>query len=326
MQQLHLDFLGTRVRLTAEPGPALEELVRDFSSFADPSCGAPDLAVLLRGDACPPPDGPWRWRWRGFATRPDGDARLILWDDGSWARCDYRAKEVIIHARDGERRRELAYLAVLSRAGEALDRRGLHRVHALGVASAGGAALVLLPTGGGKSTLALELLRRGSMRVLSDESPLVDRDALVHPFPLRLALRPDVDTSGLAAGDLRPFRRLGYGTKTLVEPSALRAARGGATPARWLFVGAASEGAPQVEPLSAAGALAALAGPLVVGLGLAQMAEYMARADLALPAIAASRARAAWALARTTRASRLRMGARGPVATADLLERVMGAP
>ncbi len=325
MQRLHLDFLGTRVRLTAEPGPALEELARDFSSFADPTPGPPDVNVRLCGESCPPPEGPWRWRWRDFATRPDGAARLVRWDDGAWARCEYGAEQVVVHAADDERRRELAYLAVLSRAGEALDRRGLHRVHALGLAGPRGAALVLLPSGGGKSTLALELLRRGSLRVLSDESPLVDRDGRVFPFPLRLALRPGADVAGLAASDLRTFRRRGYGAKTLVEPSALRAAAGGAAPARWLFDGTSSTGAPSVEPLSPARALSALAGPLVIGVGLAQMAEYMARADVALASIAASRARAALALARRTAASRLLLGSRGPAATADLLERVMGA-
>ncbi|MDX6768724.1 MAG: hypothetical protein SF051_04275 [Elusimicrobiota bacterium] len=321
---MNLDFLGTRVRLTAEPGPPLDELARDFSAFGDGGCGEPAVSVRLCGEPCPPPPGPWLWGWRGFKTRPDGGARLVRWDDGSWARCDYGRGEVVVHARDPERLRELGYLAALSRAGEALDRRGLHRVHALAVASPAGAALVLLPSGGGKSTLALELLRRGTLRVLSDESPLVDREGRVHPFPLRLALREGADLAGLAPGDLRPFRRRGYGAKTLVEPAALRAESGPSAPVRWLLAGERSDGPPALAPLSRARALAALAGPLVLGAGLAQMAEYMARADASLALVAASRARAALALAAAASAARLRLGSRGPAATAERLERLLG--
>jgi len=322
---LNLDFHGTPVRLTAEPGEALDELRRDFSAFASADGRAPRVRLELCARPCPPPPGASAWSWRGFGVRSEPGGRLIRYDDGSWARCDYGERSVVVHASAAERLRELAYLAVLSRAGEELDRRGLHRVHALGVSSAAGAGLLLLPSGGGKSTLALELLRRRSLAVLSDECPLVSADGVARPFPLRLALRAGADVSGLPAGSLRRFRRRGCEEKRLLDAAALEAVPAAAAPARWLLVGSPSRGEPRLEPLSRAAALAELSRALVVGVGLPQMAEYMARADLALGAIAASRLRAALVLAGRARLARFRMGSLGPAASAGLLERVMAA-
>jgi hypothetical protein len=322
MPHLNLDFLGTPVRLTAEPGQALDELARDFAAFSSGDGAAPRVRLALCAKPCPPPQGTSTWRWRDFNVRAAGRARIIRYRDGSWARYDYGERAGVVHASSPERLRELAYLAVLSRAGEELDRRGLHRVHALGVSAPRGAALLLLPSGGGKSTIALELLRRRSLSLLSDECPLVGRDAVARPFPLRLALRPGSDLRGLSAVNLRPFRRIGGEEKRLLDAATFGATPGAAAPVRWLLVGSPSQGAPRIEPLSRAAALAALTHSLVIGVGLPQMAEYMARADFALGAIAASRLRAACVLVARARLARLRLGSAGPAASAQLVERV----
>jgi hypothetical protein len=325
MPRLNLDFHGTPVRLTAESAGALDELRRDFAAFGAGDDRAPRVSLELCARACPPPAGASSWSWRDFGVKLVPGGRLIRYDDGCWVRYDDRAREGVIHAENPERLRELAYLAVLSRAGEELDRRGLHRVHALGVSAPSGAGLVLLPSGGGKSSLALELLRRRSLALLSDECPLVAADGIVRPFLLRLALRAGADVSGLPAGSLRPFRRRGCEEKQLLDPAALGAAPAAPAPLRWLLLGSPSTGEPRLEPLTRAGALAALASALVVGVGLPQMAEYMARADFALAAIAASRLRAAFALAAGARLARFHLGSLGPAASAGFLEDVMAA-
>jgi hypothetical protein len=52
-----------------------------------------------------------------------------------------------------------------------------------------GATLVLLPSGGGKTTLALAALRDGAgVRLLSEDSPLIDRRGRAYPFPLRIGV------------------------------------------------------------------------------------------------------------------------------------------
>jgi hypothetical protein len=313
--------------LTAESDGALDELRRDFAAFDARDGRAPRLNLRLCGLPCPAPAGAGSWRWHGARVSADREGRLIRFDDGSWARYDYERREGVVHAVNPERLRELAYLAVLSRVGEELDRRGFHRVHALGVASPAGAALVILPSRGGKSTLALEFLRRRSLTLLSDECPLVSADGVVHPHLLRVALREGADLGGIPPQKLRAFRRLGFEQKTLLDSFAFEPPppTAAAAPLRWLLVGAPSQGDPRLEPLSRAGALSALLPALVVGIGLPQMAEYMLRADLSLASIAASRLRAALALTRRAKLARFFLGSRGPAASAAHLEGLMAA-
>lgn len=117
---------------------------------------------------------------------------------------------------------EIAYLFLQSEIGRFLDQQGLHRVHALGIGlPSGKAALVLLPSGGGKSTLALELLQGEGCTLLSDDSPLVDRFGRVHPYLLRLSFRPDAVLPEKWKEKSVHFERRKHGPKTLVAASAL---------------------------------------------------------------------------------------------------------
>jgi hypothetical protein len=73
-----------------------------------------------------------------------------------------------------------------SELGRGLDLAGLHRVNGLGLGFPGGkGALLLLPPGVEKGSLALSLLRAGGM-LLSEDSPLVDRFGRLLPYPLPL--------------------------------------------------------------------------------------------------------------------------------------------
>ena len=119
---------------------------------------------------------------------------------------------------------ELGYLFLQSEIGRFLDAQGLHRVHALGLAlPSGRAALVLLPSGGGKSTLATEVLRSGQARLLSDDTPLLDRFGNAHPYPLRLSFREDADLPEAWRAKATKFSRRRHGDKLLVPTAALSA-------------------------------------------------------------------------------------------------------
>lgn len=71
---------------------------------------------------------------------------------------------------------------------EALRQRGLFMLHAAALACAGRAVLFPAPSGGGKTTLAIALLRAG-FTLLSDDNPLLASRAdrvTVHAYPDRL--------------------------------------------------------------------------------------------------------------------------------------------
>ncbi len=197
--------------------------------------------------------------------------RMIDYGDAS-ADYDYEAKKGSIYCENLTRLHELAYLAILSRSGEALDLAGMHRIHALGFEAGGEAGLLLLPSGGGKSTLALELLRRWEFGILSEDTPLLRGDRVL-AFPLRLGLEPSMDLSDVPEDWIRPFVRKHYGPKKLVDLDFFSHKVREDIPLRWLLIG--RRGAePRIETASPLEALAALFEHMVVGVGIAQMSEY----------------------------------------------------
>ena len=218
MKELRLDIHGWRARLSGNP-QVLEELRRDFAFFvrAD-AAGSSEEIELIRQD--PPigrPAGWPLWMGRRHQIRVRGSERRVLYSDGAAAAFDFKTRHGKVWSASPDRLRELGYLMVLSRAGEALDAAGLHRLHALGFEWKGSAGLLLLPSGGGKSELALALLRHTEAGILSDDTPLVDSSALARAFPLRMGFRPSADLSEVPERWVRPFLRRDYEPKRVVD-------------------------------------------------------------------------------------------------------------
>ena len=113
---------------------------------------------------------------------------------------------------------EAAYLYLLSQIGQRLDADGLHRIHALGVVVKERAVLVMLPMGGGKSTLGLHVLQHPQVQILSDDSPFVDKRGRLLAFPLRLGLSPGSENA-VPAQHRRTIQRMEFGLKYLVNYS-----------------------------------------------------------------------------------------------------------
>jgi hypothetical protein len=85
--------------------------------------------------------------------------------------------------------RRVAFDFLLARVGDHLDWCWLPRIYGLGLVGASGAILVILPRGGGKTTLALRALQEHGIGFLSEVSPLVDRVGRLHAFPFPLWVR-----------------------------------------------------------------------------------------------------------------------------------------
>ena len=230
---------------------------------------------------------------------------------------------------------EVAYLYLQSEIGRFLDAQGLHRVHALGIGlPSGKAALVLLPSGGGKSTLALELLQSEGCVLLSDDSPLVDRFGRVHPYLLRLSFRPDAKLPAAWAESAIPFARRKYGPKTLVSTAALpRAALPRPTDSfrpGYLIIGErhGNLAEPRLKPAGKLPGALPLFRDLVVGLGIPQVAELvLANGVRSLPGLAPTGlSRLAAAAAFLARAETLKLDlSRDPKRNASFLIEKLGA-
>lgn len=133
---------------------------------------------------------------------------------------DRTRERLLVQGEDHDLVYEAVYRFIQSRVGTHLETVGLPRLHALGLCGPNGAVAVLLPAGGGKSTLAISALRASGVRLLSEDSPLIDRRGMLHPFPLPLGVN-DGDAHRLPPGRLRTRRRMELGPKTVLELDAL---------------------------------------------------------------------------------------------------------
>ena len=232
---------------------------------------------------------------RALMTQARGDGRCII----------YCPERDLAH--------EIAFLTVLSRVGEHLDAVGLHRVHALGLQAQGAAALVLLPMGGGKTTLTLRLLREEGVRLLSEDSPLINRRGEVLPFPLRIGVRPGEEPPGTPADLMRTVQRMEFGPKTLIDIEHWRERIGEPCPPGVILLGERWLAGPSsIAPERRRRALDAMLRHCVVGLGLYQGVEFVFERsawELAGKAgLALRRLRSSLALIRRSRVCRFQIG------------------
>jgi len=159
--------------------------------------------------------------------------------------------------------------------GQYLDTKGIHRAHALGVSYAHLGILLFLPSGGGKSTMALKLLKHPGFFLLSEDTPLIDRRGRILPFPLRLGIRPGQHT-GIPQQYLRTVRRMEFDPKTLIDIDYFRDRLGQAVEPGIILVGERNLGKiSQIVPLPRPRALKALLKYVVVGLGIYQGMEFL---------------------------------------------------
>jgi hypothetical protein len=324
LAELALDVRGIRAVFLGDED-AVSELGVHFAAFVTaPGGGRADIQVeLVRG--APTLDVPERMVADQVVDRG------VVYNRGSVTWVDHFGHATTRFDFDEERGRivaprvedlvELGYLALHSRLGAHLERRGFFRLHCLGLVVGGRAGLVLAPSGGGKSRLALAALTRTRAQLLGDDVVLVDSEGRVHGFHSPIGVSgPE---TGAALGTVRAFPRRLHPAKWMVELAGLetRLARGPVDPVLVAIARRVTTGPSALAPASAAEIRAALFRDLVVGLGVPQVIELVARRgarDLAgLAPTALRRARAALALARRVDGRFLDVGA--PEEAAELV-------
>ena len=312
-----LDVYGLRIRAAGAWDAPVEALRLDFAWFQTNGLdGAPDVEVLI--ERAPPDYGAFGDVAASFVT-----PRNVVYQQGDTTIVDYfgRALGVLdrgrgrlrIQGEDEHLVHEAAYLFCLSRIGEHLDARRLTRVHALGLAGAQGAVAVMLPAGGGKSTLALRALAEDGVKLLAEDTPLLDFGGRLHPFPLRVSVNA-VDAERLPAGAVRRIERMEFHPKLALDLERFRDRIGARPqPLAHLVVGRRTLGAQgRLEPLRKSAALGPLLREAVVGLGVYQGMEFVFQhgwRDVgAKTGVAGARAAACIATLARTRVWRLTLG------------------
>src|SRR3954469_15555307 len=157
---LDLLFYGMPVRVHGDWPEVLDELRLDFWWFATPRGGvsAAPVEVVVERRA---PD------FDAFGDVPAAfvTPRNVVYQQRDRTVVDYFGRaltvvergrdRVVVHGLDRHLVHEAVYHYVLSRVGHHLDARGTPRLHSLALSTGDGAVAVMLPSGGGKSTLAL---------------------------------------------------------------------------------------------------------------------------------------------------------------------------
>lgn len=274
---LYLDIYGCTFAITGNAAATIHNLGNDFRFFTTERTESPTRMEVLAED---PP----------YAEAPEGVAstytpRNISFTSGGCKYIDYGGKALAtwdrnqrlfrIWTRDEDIRYEASFLFLLSRTGEVLDAHRMHRVHAMALGFNGQAVLAILPMGGGKSTLCSALLEYPEFNLLSDDSPYVSRDGVVHAFPLRLGLLPG-HGANIPEPYQRTIERMEFGPKVLVNyeyfaDRVIPSARPGI-----VFLGQRTLSAVcHIEPAGSWAQFKSMLVNCVVGLGLYQGLEFV---------------------------------------------------
>ena len=320
------DFHGFRIQARSDGDPVrVSDIQTDFSLFATQSTGRHDLEIVFRD----------------FGSRPtlprleavQHTPRNVVYRDGDRSYLDYggRALSVIsdggrhcaIHSDDRHLAHEAAFLTVLSHVGAHFDRTGRTRVHALGLETGGRAVLLMLPSSGGKTTMALRMLQTDGVRLLSEDSPLMRRDGSIDPFPMRIGVRPGTSLPEVPESMRLEIERMEFGPKTLIDMRAFESKLSGPVPIGAILIGKRfTAGASRMVPLPRRAAIRPLISDAVVGLGLYQGVEFVLQSSafelFGKGGLALSRLRTSLAIARRAEVYRFEMGP-GIEQTGDVL-------
>lgn len=281
-----LDVHGLGVAVGGDWPEVVEQVRLDFAWFEQttPAGGSPNVEVAIERR---PPD---------FEALGDGVAsfvtpRNVVYQDGPRTIVDYfgravsvfdrAAGRVVVQGEDEHLVHEAVYHFLLSRIGEHLEARGLTRLHALALSAGQGAVAVMLPSGGGKSTLALRALREEDVRLLSEDSPLIDRHGRAHPFPLRIGVNP-TDAATLPDASVRKLDRMEFHPKLVLDLEAFSdRVESRPQPLRHLVIGRRSLGLhASLEPVSRRSAVPTLIREAVVGVGIYQGMEFVLQSGM----------------------------------------------
>jgi len=271
------DFYGLTIGVSSSSSDLVEEVRRDFAYFHMPGAEG-QVQVEMR--LAPPP----------YAELPPLPASLITprnvcFQNKKITYIDYFGQGLaifnrvenlcIVYGTDLDLVHEIVFLFILSTVGKYLDGRGLHRLHALGVSYNNRGILLLLPSGGGKSTMGLELMRHPGFLLLGEDTPLIDRRGHILPFPLRLGVRPEQDT-GIPSQYLRTMRRMEFDPKTLIDIEYFRDRLSKEVEPGMILVGERHLGeVSEIIPLARHRGFNALLKYMIVGLGVYQGMEFL---------------------------------------------------
>lgn len=197
---------------------------------------------------------------------------------------DYHGKALIhqvgkvysIYCEDFDFLFELSFLTIHSLLGDLLGEIGHYRIHALAGTYRSRDFILMLPSGGGKSTMLAQLLEDPEFRVISDDSPIIDRWGEIHPFPTKISLSSKPKEGILSQYPWMSFTRALHPHKYVLSFTHLseRINKLPQDERPLLILGKRSSFlCPQLMKMSPAQTILALGENMIIGVGLPQVIE-----------------------------------------------------
>lgn len=272
-------FYGFGINVKSQDPQTLQDVRRDYSFFLDDAV-IPKIFFEIFDEA---PD---------YGKLPPLKAKIyssrnICYAQGNLSFIDYFGKGLTIIDRDtniykifctdAHLRHEIVFLSILSLVGQDLDSKHLHRVHGLGLAINNKAVLLLLPSGGGKTTLLLELMKHDFIKIISEDSPLIDSSGNALPFPIRIGVTLAGKPPAIPKEHLHLVQRMEFEAKYLIDISFFEEKISGEPlKVQHILCGTRCLGAESsIILLSKCAALKDLITNSVVGIGLYQGVEFL---------------------------------------------------
>jgi len=188
---LEFDFYGIRVKVTCENSTVLTSLKKDYEYFLSEG-GDSSAQLYLEAVEQPPP----------YHLIPQGTEASSIsmfctsYRDDDYVYTDYPGRGFLILDLEGENGKiysnnesfltTLLRRTIFHRVSELLSAKGIYRFSWLSMSVNGLAIVFLVLPGGGKTSLALELLKTSEFKILSDTYTFITRTGEILPFPRNL--------------------------------------------------------------------------------------------------------------------------------------------
>lgn len=277
----YFEFYGIKVEIKGVD-EVVNRIKKDFSYFRKSFCS--DVNLKINFHSLPPDFSLIPEKSRAIFYHPE----FVMYEKNNIQYIDYqgeglsiykkREREISIYSLNRDLLQEITYLTMLSLVGEDLERRNIYRVHGLSFIYREKGVLLLLPSGGGKTYLFLDLVESPEVRFLSDDLVLIDKKQRLLPFPLRLGLRErDRDRiRNIPSRFVYWLERRKYGRKILVDMKYFEDRIGAPTKLKFLFLGKRwNSSESKIEKANKFQVFTTLLKDLVIGVGLPQAVEYL---------------------------------------------------
>ena len=216
---MFINLHGLIIECRTESDQLISQLVRPFYYFLEKS--APSDVIIVIRETKPPyssfPSVPVRFSTPRNVVYQTGQIKIIDYFGKGVVLEDHRRRNYTLYSDDRNFLSEAFYLLVLSLFGQFCDLKGLLRVHALAVSYKDKAILLPIPPGGGKSTMAMELLKEKQFKLISDDEPIYNKLGQILPFPLRIGTLNTKTINSIPDQFIYEIDRMEFGRKYFID-------------------------------------------------------------------------------------------------------------